>query len=291
LRNRAQETRQEAEMLGNARLSRGRGAFRLVWALIAAGLFPATGALADQSEKSWKDLHKSYFEGKAIQDGDALLALDAPYRADDPALVPISVNILRQQENGNRIKTLTLIVDENPAPIAATFTLAPDAQISAMETRLRVNAYSFVRAIAEMADGSLHMVKRYVKATGGCAAPASRNPEEALASMGQMRLRQIPSVDKSHTFQLLIKHPNYSGLQMDQLTGHYRPAHFVNTIWISADGKPLMSVEGAISLSENPSLRFTSLAGKPNALAAHAEDTEGNVFEKSWDLTKKPGDS
>ncbi|MGF1622581.1 MAG: quinoprotein dehydrogenase-associated SoxYZ-like carrier [Rhodomicrobiaceae bacterium] len=278
-------------MLGNARLSKGRGAFRLVLTLIAAGLYSATGAQADQSEKSWKELHTSYFEGKAIQDGTALLALDAPYRADDPALVPVSVSILRQQDNGNRIKTLTLIVDENPAPIAATFTLAEDGGISAMETRLRVNAYSFVRAIAELADGSLHMVKRYVKATGGCAAPASRNPEDALASMGKMRLRQIPSVDKGNTFQLLIRHPNYSGLQMDQLTGHYRPAHFVNTIRISADDKPLVSVEGAISLSENPSLRFTSLAGKPNVLAAHAEDTEGNVFEKSWDLTKEPGDS
>lgn len=278
-------------MLGNARLSRGRDAFRLVLTLIAAGLLPATGAQADQSEKSWNDLHKSYFEGKAIQDGAALLALDAPYRADDPALVPISVNILRPRDTGNRIKTLTLIVDENPAPVAATFAFAPDARIGAMETRLRVNAYSFVRAIAEMADGSLYMVKRYVKATGGCAAPASRNPEDALASMGQMRLRSIPSDEKGNSFQLLIRHPNYSGLQMDQLTGLYRPAHFVNTIRISADDKPLMSVEGAISLSENPSLRFTSLAGKPNALAAHVEDTEGNVFEKSWDLTKKPGDS
>ncbi len=278
-------------MLGNVRLSRARGVFRLALTLIAAGLFPATGAQADQSEKSWKDLHKSYFEGKAIQDGAALLALDAPYRADDPALVPIAVNILRPRDAANPIRTLTLIVDENPAPIAATFTLAQDGGISEIETRLRVNAYSFVRAVAEMADGSLHMVKRYVKATGGCAAPASRNPKEALASMGQMRLRQIPSADKGNTFQLLIRHPNYSGLQMDQLTGHYRPAHFVNTIRISADDKPLMSVEGAISLSENPSLRFIFLAGKPNALAAHAEDTEGNVFEKSWDLTKKPGDS
>ena len=278
-------------MLEKARLPKGRGAFRILSTLFAAGLLLATGAQADQSEKSWTDLHKSYFEGRAIQDGSELLRLDAPYRADDPALVPVSVDILRLRENGNRIRTLTLIVDENPAPIAATFTLAQDAEISTLETRLRVNAYSFVRVIAEMADGSLHMVKRYVKATGGCAAPASRNPEDALASMGQMRLRQIQSTEKGNIFQLLIRHPNYSGLQMDQLTGLYRPAHFVNTIRIGADGKPLISVDGAISLSENPSLRFTSLAAKPNALAVHVEDTEGNVFEKSWDLTKMPGDS
>lgn len=136
------------------------------------------------------------------------------------------------------------------------------------------------------------MVKRYVKATGGCAAPASGKHKEALASMGQMRWRNFPAGDGSSEgaeFQLQIRHPNYSGFQMDQLTGIIRPAHFVETIRISADGEPVMSIEGGISLSENPTVRFTYHAQSLKSLTAHAKDTNGNVFEKGLDVIKAAG--
>jgi sulfur-oxidizing protein SoxY len=203
-----------------------RPLLRLLYAAAAIAL-PASGALADESEKSWSELRPSLFGARKILPGEAELTLTAPYRAEDPALVAVEIRNLRPGETANRIKTLTLIVDENPAPLAAVFDLAPQAGISAIETRIRVNAYSFVRVVAEKEDGSLYMVKRYVKATGGCAAPASKNADDALASMGQMRLRRYAAAEGSAAteVQLQIRHPNYSGLQMDQVTGLYRPAH------------------------------------------------------------------
>jgi len=74
---------------------------------------------------------------------------------------------------------------------------------------------------------------------------------------------------------------------MDQLTGLYRSAHFVSTIAVSMDGKPVLSVEGAISLSENPSLRF-KYRGSAHTLAAHVEDSEGKIFDQSWNAAAKP---
>lgn len=259
-------------------------------ALCVAAFSAASELRADESEESWKDLRRSLFGARQIEDGSANLRLEAPKRAEEPALVPVEIENLRAGDAKNPIKTLTLVVDENPAPVAAVFTLASDAHIGTLETRIRVNAYSFVRVIAEMQDGSLYMVKRYVKATGGCAAPASKNPDEALASLGQMRLRQYSESlepGKSAEFQLQIRHPNYSGLQLDQLTGLFRPAHFVHAIAITIDGKPVMSVEGAISLSENPSLRFKFPPRGAKTLAAHIEDTEGNIFDKSWPIGGK----
>lgn len=250
-------------------------------------------AQADQSEKTWHELLRgSLFDERPIEDGSALLALSTPYRADNPALVPIGIRFLKSAVSENRIRTLTLIVDENPVPVAATLSFSSDAPVSALETRLRVNSYSFIRVVAETEDGTLHMVKRYVKATGGCAAPASGKHQQALASMGQMRWRKFPPADGSSEgmdFQLQVRHPNYSGFQMDQLTGIFRPAHFVETIRINVDGKPVISIEGGISLSENPTVRFTYLAQSPKTLAAHAEDTNGNVFEKDWDVVKATG--
>jgi sulfur-oxidizing protein SoxY len=253
----------------------------------------AFSAQADESEKSWRDLRETLFGSRPIEDGGALLSLAAPARADDPALVPVEIGDLRAGETANRIRALTLIVDENPAPVAAVFSLNPEARVSTLETRIRVNAYSFLRVIAETEDGALHMVKRYVKATGGCAAPASKNAGEAIASLGQMRLRHYPAKDGDTgvgEVQLQIRHPNYSGLQMDQVTGLYRPAHYVSGIRIAAEGKPVMSVEGAISLSENPSLRFKYRADGGKTLSARVEDTEGNVFEQSWEAVGFPSD-
>ncbi len=265
---------------------------KTIWLIVAMLFVSVSGvniAWADKEEKSWQDLRKSLFGDRPIAQSKELLTLKAPYRAEDPALVPIELGNLRGAPS-NPIKTLTLIVDENPAPVAAVLTFAPDARVNNLETRIRVNAYSYVRAIAERQDGSLHMVKSYVKATGGCAAPASKNPDEALASLGQMRLRQYggnASSNEGTEVQLQIRHPNYSGLQMNQVTGLYRSAHFVHSIDITADGKPVMSAEGAISLSENPSLRFRFDPQGAKTIAAHIEDTEGNAFDQSWQIQEK----
>lgn len=271
---------------------RNLGPVALFLAIAILSTLAAPLARADESEKSWGELRGTLFGDRAIKDGDALISLTAPVRADDPALVPVEIADLRAgSAPGSRIKTVTLIVDENPAPVAAVFSLSPDAGVTALDTRIRVNAYSFLRVIAETEDGVLHMVKRYVKATGGCSAPASKNADEAIRSLGQMKLRQYQAKDAggdTREVQLQIRHPNYSGLQMDQVTGLYRAAHYVQTIRITADGKPLMDIEGAISLSENPSLRFRYRAQDAKTLAAHVEDTEGNVFEQSWDASGEP---
>ncbi len=279
--------------MSQARLPQGRMLLPTFLAILASGLMAFSAAKAEESEKSWNDLRETLFGSRSIEDGTAMLSLAAPDRADDPAIVPVQIGDIRPA-GASVIKTLTLIVDENPAPVAAVFSLAPEAHISALETRIRVNAYSFLRVIAETEDGALHMVKRYIKATGGCSAPASKNADEAMASLGQMRLRQYPAAGGAadeREMQLQIRHPNYSGLQMDQITGLYRPAHYVTTISIMADAKPVMSIEGAISLSENPSVRFKFRPNGARTLSARAEDTEGKVFEKSWTVGEDASDA
>ena len=277
--------------VSKTRQLRSRDVLRFVLAALPAICVAMSGARADESEKSWRDLRETLFGSRSIEDGASMLSLTAPARADDPALVPVEIGNLQPAGTANRIKALTLIVDENPAPVAAVFALSPEAHVSALETRIRVNAYSYLRVIAETEDGTLHMVKRYVKATGGCSAPASKNADEAIASLGKMRLRHYPVKDSAgdaSEVQLQIRHPNYSGLQMDQVTGLYRAAHYVSVIRMTADGKPVMSLEGAISLSENPVLRFRYRVNEAKTLAAHVEDTEGNIFEQSWDANGEP---
>ena len=71
------------------------------------------------------------------------------------------------------------MIDQNPAPMAAKFALGPDANVTAISTRVRINNYTDVHAVAELSDGQLYVCKIYVKASGGCSAPAAKNAEEA----------------------------------------------------------------------------------------------------------------
>jgi len=239
-----------------------------------------------QDGETWGWLKGDVFGAREIRDGTGLIALDAPYRAHDAAIVPVEIREVPGA--GLDIRRLTLIVDENPAPVAAEFELGPALGDVDIATRVRVNAYSNVRAIAETADGALYMVGRFVKASGGCSAPAQKDADAALAHLGRMKLRLYeavaavaPEAGRAEA-QIMIRHPNYSGLQMNQLTRLYIPAHFVREVEVRAAEELVFRMTGGISLSEDPSFRFRFDRGRAEALGVRAVDTEGAVFEQSF---------
>lgn len=252
-----------------------------------------------QSDETWTSLKPDIFGDRAIADGTDILSIDAPMRAEDAAVVPVTVHALKPQAGETAIKAITLVVDENPAPVAAAISFGPAAATAAFSTRLRVNSYGYIRAIAEMNDGSLRMVKRFVKASGGCSAPALKDEDKSLAEIGQLKLRQFaggeavgnsyalaPQDPRAVEAQLMIHHPNYSGLQMDQLTMLYIPAYFVRQVELKRGEALVFKMEGGISLSENPSFRFTFRKEGTGDLSVNAVDTKDGVFAKSWPVER-----
>ena len=81
--------------------------------------------------------------------------------------------------------------------------------------------------------------------------------------------------------QLMIRHPNFSGLQRDQVTLLDIPAEFVRTVVVKQGDAPLMTMEGGISISENPVFRL-GYAPNGQPVSVHAEDTEGRVFDRQF---------
>ena len=55
----------------------------------------------------------------------------------------------------------------------------------------------------------------------------------------------------------MIRHPNNSGMQMDQLTRLYIPAHYIDKVEIRQGDDTIFVMEGGISLSEDPNFRFS----------------------------------
>ena len=264
---------------------------------LLASLAVSQAAWAADEDDPWPDLREALFEDRAIAEEDGVIALEAPYRAYDAAIVPITMQAGIAQSEDRYIKTLTLVIDENPAPVAAVFHLSPKAGDATISTRVRVDAYTNVRVIAELNDGTLHMATKFVKASGGCSAPALKDQEKSMARLGKMKLKHSGEAapDGSRTAQLLISHPNYSGLQMDQLTRHYIPAHFVQDIEVTYGGETLMTVEGAISLSEDPSIHFNYMPAddaegdEGGEMSVWVRDSDDMTFTNSWPVEGTAG--
>lgn len=245
---------------------------------------PAQEASDPAREATWADLKPDLFGERAIASDD-LVTLTAPTRAEDAAMVPVEVALALPQGDARTLSKLVLVVDENPAPLAATFTFGPERRELTLGTRLRVNSYSYIRAVAELSDGSLHMARRFVKASGGCSAPALKDEEAALKAIGQMKLRvsaaaagDATAASRFAQVRLMIRHPNYSGLQMDQVTRLYIPAQYVDRIELRQGERLILAMEGGISLSEDPALEV-SYAPDGTPVKVEAGDTKGRHFE------------
>ncbi|WP_342759287.1 thiosulfate oxidation carrier complex protein SoxZ [Paracoccus sp. S3-43] len=67
---------------------------------------------------------------------------------------------------------------------------------------------------------------------------------------------------------LMIRHPNFSGLQRDQATLLNIPAHFIDRL--------------KVRQGEDPVFRF-AYAPNGQPVRVHAEDTDGNTWDQSFD--------
>ena len=256
----------------------------LLSVMCGARLAPAAGP---EAYDPWPGLVRDIFNDRLMNDGADVIAIEMPYRAEDAAIVPVTLRTKLSPGDSRRILTITLVIDQNPAPMAAKFELGPDAKVSEISTRVRVNNYTDVHAVAELSDGKLYVTKTYVKASGGCSAPAAKNADEARSRLGQMRYRQFARPGQSpvsgvREAQVMIGHPNNSGLQMNQVTQLYIPAFFVNELRLWQDDGLVLAMEGGISISEDPNLRFTYVANGAKRFRAEAKDTEGHVFRSEW---------
>lgn len=263
-----------------------RHSFRLplLSAILLAVLTGLAHARTSDATDVWTALKQVHFGDRPIRDGAGVIDLAAPDRAEDAAIVPITIKDLLPAHGKRRIDKVWLIIDNNPIPMSAVLDFTELAGRADIATRVRVDAYTNMRAIAQTDDGQLYMAKRFVKATGGCSAAASKDPAAALAHLGEMRLKtygETASFGEPRKVQMMLRHPNHTGLQMNQLTRLYTPAHYVRQISVDYAGDPVLNIETTFSLSEDPSLRFSFAPREPGKLTVTVLDTEDKRFTRS----------
>lgn len=146
-------------------LLRGAGAGTAAMALLAAGLLKPTRAYAAE----W---NAAAFQAKSIEEAlDALggngaeskdIMLKVPDIAENGAVVPVEVTV-----NLPNVQSISLLVDKNPLPLAASFTFA-EGVAPYIRVPIKMGETSNVRVVAA-AGGKMYSAAKEVKVTiGGC---------------------------------------------------------------------------------------------------------------------------
>src|SRR6185503_15428889 len=100
----------------------------------------------------WNALRETLFGKRQVLEGTAVIQLDAPARALDTTLVPLTLTLADKQS----VKSVYLVIDNNPSPLAGHITFGPRADPSTVKLRVRVNEYTLIHAVAEASDGKLY---------------------------------------------------------------------------------------------------------------------------------------
>jgi sulfur-oxidizing protein SoxY len=249
-----------------------------ILAALAATL-ASTGILADAPATptggAWQLLRTHFYGTRDFGEVDeGFMHVEAPASTPDPAATPVALHF--GDAAHGKIRQLRLFIDNNPSPVVATLDIGAGQPIDEIDFRVRVDRATAVRAVAETTDGRLEMRSAWVRAEGGCSAPPAGSGE---GKVGDVRFR--PSED-GKSLQVSIRHPNYSGFQIDPKTGDPIPPHYVSTVKLTSGGKPLVDIESGISISENPTFRIVSAAPIAAPVTLDASDSKDAHFSATW---------
>jgi sulfur-oxidizing protein SoxY len=159
-------------------------------------------------------------------------------------------------------------------PFVGEFEFFPESGKADLALRIRVNTYSHIRAIAETNDGKYTMTKKFVKASGGCSAPVGADLDEAMKRQGKVKFRLDDGIHHGQPTrtQIMISHPNLTGMQMDQMTRFIRKSNFIDELKVSFNGKPVLNAKMDIAISADPNFRFFFVPDKAGELKAEFTD-------------------
>ncbi|MBT7953279.1 MAG: quinoprotein dehydrogenase-associated SoxYZ-like carrier [Gammaproteobacteria bacterium] len=241
------------------------------------------------SDKAWEPLRKAVFQSREIIEGaeQTILEIKAPYRAEDATIVPVSIHTKIPQTKDLFIKKIHVYIDKNPLPLVGVFDLSPESGRADLAMRVRVDTFTYIRAIAEMNTGELYMSKSFVRATGACSAPPPKSISDSIDNMGRMKIKNVGELElsKPNLVQLKIKHPNITGLQPMRIGSRVMPPpHFISGIKVYYEGKTIMQANLTFSVSMDPSFRFYFTPKSEGTLTVEASDTKNNQWNSSYEV-------
>ena len=246
-----------------------------------------------KSDTVWEEtLRKANFQDREIIEGPGqdVVEIKAPYTAEDASVVPISVHTRFPQTKEKYVSKIHIYVDKNPLPLVGVFELTPHSGKADLAMRIRVDDFSYVRAIAEMNTGELYMAKSFVRAKGACSAPPPASMEDSVKLLGTMKMNTIGDVElgKPNLMQLKIRHPNITGMAPLKIGSRViPPPHFVKELEVDYNGELVLKAQLTFSVSMDPAFRFYFIPDKDGIMTVRGVDTKNNNFSSTHEIKTK----
>jgi sulfur-oxidizing protein SoxZ len=95
----------------------------------------------------------------------------------------------------------------------------------------------------------------------------------------QMKMRATLQGDVVDV-KVLIQHIMETGLRKDKSTGKVIPAHFINQVSATLNGKVVVDMQWGVGIARNPFIGFRIKGAKVgDKVAVHAVDNLGTIFD------------
>jgi sulfur-oxidizing protein SoxY len=218
----------------------------------------------------WQSMADRFMPGGDIVFDDKVKVM-APLSAENQFHVPITVDATAL----DNVVEIIAVADLNPIPLIPS--IRPQAALSYVGFRLKLQQTSPIHVGVSTVDGVWHVAGAVVDAAGGgCTAPAAAHrTKNWMSTLGETRAYAGRETLSNARLTLRMRHPMDTGLE----TGI--PAFYMNELVIRDDqGMILAWVDMYEPVSENPTLTLKPMVGSyESILRVSTRDTEGNVFE------------
>ncbi|ATE62499.1 quinoprotein dehydrogenase-associated SoxYZ-like carrier [Thauera sinica] len=227
---------------------------------------------ADPLESSrWEDMRREFFADARVV-FDPRIAVTAPFNAEDPLNVPVSVDASALPG----VDEVIVFADFNP--IVKVLGFEPFDAAPTLGFRLKLQQSSPVRAAARTADGVWHVGGAWVRTHGGgCTLPSAGSSSPLWQQhLNRVSARLWPGVGHGERLRLRVIHPMDTGLAPGI------PAFHIEELAVAdAAGKALVRIRAYEPVSENPVFTLDLRPGAADAgpLRISGRDNNGNRID------------
>lgn len=171
------------------------------------------------------------------------ITLIAPDRAENGAVVQVEM-----VSNIPNTEAMALFVAENPTPLIANVMFTPGTQ-ARLVTRIKMAQTSQVKVVAKVGSQYFTQSKQVVVLEDGCGGSDSDAKFESSMKMRAKLVNDVAEV------KVIIVHPMTTGRAKNS-AGQLIPAHFIQTLEATLNGKPVLEAHCSTAISKNPYFTF-----------------------------------
>lgn len=199
--------------------------------------------------------------------------ITAPEKAENGAVVQIEIN--------SRIpntEAIAVFVENNPTPLIVNIMLEPAVK-ARLVTRIKMSDTSNVKVVAKVGNRYFTNSRKVIVLEDGCGGAETDAKFES-----SMKMRAKLQKDETE-LKVIIVHPMSTGRGKND-KGDIVPAHFIQVMNATLNGKPLLEAHLGTGIAKNPYFTFyLTNANQGDEIAVQWQDNQSYTGQGSTKVT------